>query len=156
MTTSVVPEAVHRGHDELPWVDLGDGVLLQLLHVKVDEGLWVVRNRFPAGARVVRHRHTGPVYAFTHAGRWKYAEYPEVNVAGSYLYEPAGSEHTLVVPDDNDEETVATFVIHGANINLGDDDEVVSVYDAGSVLRFYRKECARLGFERPHVVGADA
>ena len=37
------------------------------------------------------------------AGAWKYAEYPEVNRAGSYLFEPAGSIHTLTVLEDNTE-----------------------------------------------------
>jgi 2,4'-dihydroxyacetophenone dioxygenase len=150
----IAPLALHRGVDDLPWVDLGAGSYLQLLQVDLLQGMWIVRNRFLPGTEVVRHRHTGPVYAFTHSGSWKYVEYPEVNRAGSFLFEPAGSIHTLVVPSDNAEDTYATFVIHGANLNLDEDDNVVSVYDAGSVLRFYLSECETLRCPRPDVIGA--
>ncbi|MBV9661711.1 MAG: 2,4'-dihydroxyacetophenone dioxygenase family protein [Acidimicrobiales bacterium] len=155
LDTTSIPAALHRGADDLPWVDLGDGSFLQLLQVDIRQGLWVVRNRFLPGTEIVRHKHTGPVYAFTKSGSWKYAEYPEVNRAGSFLYEPAGSIHTLVVPADNTEDTLANFVIVGANLNLDDEDHVISVYDAGSVLRFYLKECAKLGIDRPDVIGIE-
>ena len=38
-----------------------------------------------------------------------YAEYDYVNHAGSFLYEPAGSEHTLTVFDENTEPTDVWF-----------------------------------------------
>ncbi|MCU1353535.1 MAG: ChrR Cupin-like domain, partial [Acidimicrobiales bacterium] len=90
MTAIDIPQALHRSEDELPFVDLGDGAELQLLQVDVEAGLWVIRNRFPAGYVVPTHKHTGTVHAFTLSGSWHYAEYPEVNTAGSYLFEPAG------------------------------------------------------------------
>src|SRR5438270_12875277 len=94
------PTAIHRGEDELPFVDLGDGFLLQLLQVDLANGVWVIRNHFPPNLTVPTHKHTGHVYAFTQKGRWHYLESPDaVNTAGSYLYEPAGSRHTLHVPD---------------------------------------------------------
>ena len=100
MTAIDIPLALHRGENELPFVDLGDGSDLQLLQVDVEAGLWVIRTRFQPGYLVPTHKHTGEVFAFTHSGSWKYVEYPEVNTAGSYLFEPAGSVHTLTVPDD--------------------------------------------------------
>ena len=80
---------------------MGDGIELQVLQIDVELGLWVIRNRFQPGCRVQTHKHTGSVFAFTNSGSWKYEEYPEVNTAGSYLYEPAGSVHTLTVPSTN-------------------------------------------------------
>ncbi len=113
-----IPQALHRGEEELPFVDLGDGSTLQLLQVDLDAGLWVIRNKFRPGMQVQRHRHTGQVFAFTQSGAWKYAEYPEINRAGSYLFEPAGSIHTLTVLEDNPGETDVWFAIYGANLNL--------------------------------------
>ena len=108
-------EALHLGEDDTPWVYAGD-LGIKLLHVDLNQGLWILRNRFPAGYRVQRHYHTGPVYALTLAGSWGYEEYPEyLNRPGSYLYEPAHSVHTLVVPEDNDGETDVWFAIHGAD-----------------------------------------
>lgn len=57
-----------------------------------------------------------------------------MNGAGSCLFEPAGSVHTVVVPADDTEETLASFVIKGLNIDPDD----VGVFDVGSALRQYR------------------
>ncbi len=97
MTTVDVPTAVHIGADELPFVDIGDGSKLKVIQVKEAEGLWIVENVFQADYEVQRHKHTGPVYAYTTSGAWKYKEYDYVNRAGSFLYEPAGSVHTLQI-----------------------------------------------------------
>jgi hypothetical protein len=135
-------------------VDAGDGVEIQVLQVDIPNGLWVVRNRFQPGVRIETHKHTGQVFAFTHAGAWKYAEYPEVMTAGSYLFEPAGSIHTLTVPEDNDGVTEVSFAIYGANINLDADGNVTSVWDAEFILNGYLALCEAAGLDRPDVIGA--
>jgi quercetin dioxygenase-like cupin family protein len=153
MTTLEIPKALHRGESELPFVALGDGTHLQLLQVDVDAGLWVIRTKFEAGVTVPTHKHTGEVFAFTLAGSWKYVEYPEVNVAGSYLYEPAGSIHTLTVPAENDGMTDVWFAIYGANLNLDADGNVETVIDAGLVRDSYFALCEANGYDRPNVIG---
>lgn len=153
MTTFDIPQALHRGEDELPFVTVDQGVELQLLQVDVAAGLWVIRNRFQPGARVQTHKHTGTVFAFTQSGSWKYDEYPEVNRAGSYLYEPAGSVHTLVVPDTNTEVTDVWFAITGANLNLDADGNVELVIDAGLIAEFYVALCQAQGIDHPPVIG---
>ncbi len=97
MTTQTLPVAVHVGRDDLPFVDIGEGNLLKVIRVDEAEALWIVENVFQAGFAVQTHRHTGPVFGYTTAGAWKYREYDDVNRAGSFLYEPAGSVHTLEV-----------------------------------------------------------
>lgn len=154
MTVTDIPMALHRGEDELPFVTVDEGVELQLLQVDIPNGLWVIRNRFAPGSRVQTHKHTGQVFAFTQSGAWKYEEYPEVNTAGSYLFEPAGSVHTLVVPDTNTEVTDVWFAIYGANLNLDADGNVELVIDAGMVLDFYRALCAEQGIADPPIIGA--
>ena len=103
MTASKIelPAALHRAHDELPFVTFFDDLDFQLLQASVEQGLWVVRTHFKPGTTVPTHRHTGEVFAVTFSGSWRYLEYPEVNTAGSYLFEPAGSRHTLHVPASN-------------------------------------------------------
>lgn len=148
------PQTVHRGTDELPWVDLGDGSVMQLARVDLDTGVWVVRTRFAPGAAVQTHKHTGHVDAFTLSGSWHYVESPEaVNTAGSYLFEPAGSVHTLVVPDTNTEPTDVWFTIYGANLNLDADGNVEMVIDAHAILDFYRALSAdQHGISDPPVI----
>jgi quercetin dioxygenase-like cupin family protein len=143
--TNAIPTAMHRGEDDLPFVSLGDGTHIQLLQVDIEKGLWVVRTRFDAGVTIPTHKHTGEVFAVTFSGQWKYLEYPEVNTAGSFLYEPAGSVHTLHVPEDTDEVTDVWFAIYGANLNLGADGEVEMVIDAGFIYEAYTALAAAEG-----------
>src|SRR6185312_17254945 len=137
ITAAVVPPALHRSESELPFVTYQEGVTFQLLHADFEAGLWVIRVRFQPGVTIQRHKHTGEVFAFTIKGSWRYLEYPEVNTAGSYLFEPAGSIHTLHVPATNTEVTDVWFAIRGANLNLDVDGKVESVLDAGAVLEIY-------------------
>jgi quercetin dioxygenase-like cupin family protein len=152
MTMIEIPTAIHRGDEELPWVDIGDGSKLKVLQVKEHEGLWIIRNIFQPGYEVQTHKHTGPVYAFTLSGAWKYKESEYVNRAGSFLYEPAGSVHTLIVPADNTEPTDVYFAIWGANLNLDADGNVESIIDAGGILQAYYMLCEAEGHPKPDVV----
>jgi hypothetical protein len=130
---------------------------MQLLHVDLAQGLWVVRMRFQPGYRIAKHYHSGPVYAVTQRGSWYYIEYPDqVNSAGSYLFEPAGSVHTLVVPEDQVGDTEVWFAVFGANVNIGDDDQVITVLDAATVLGTYRALCAANGLDMNAVIVAGA
>lgn len=145
-------EALHLGEEDIPWVDSGTGVELKLVHADIEAGLWIVRNRFAAGVVVQKHKHTGQVHGYTLTGAWKYAEYGYTNRAGSYLYEPAGSVHTLTVPDDNSELTDVWFQIYGANLNLDEDGNIESITDAESVYAVYMAMCEAQGFDRPNVL----
>jgi len=141
--------AVHVGRDDLPFVDIGDGNLLKVIRVDEGEGLWIVENVFQSGFAVQTHRHTGPVFGYTTSGAWKYREYDYVNRAGSFLYEPAGSVHTLEVLED---DTRAWFHMYGANLNLRDDGTVDSVTDGPGTLAAYLALCEAQGHGRPAVL----
>jgi 2,4'-dihydroxyacetophenone dioxygenase len=143
------PTAVHVGADDLPFVDIGGGNKLKIIQVKEAEGLWIVENIFMAGFEVATHRHTGPVFGYTSSGAWKYREYEYVNRAGSFLYEPAGSVHTLQCVED---QTHVWFQMYGANLNLRADGSIESVTDGASALAGYYALCAAQGFDRPNVL----
>jgi len=149
-----IAQALHRGQDELPFVEFDPGVEMQVLQIDRASGLWVVRMRMQPGATLATHRHGGEVFAFTLQGSWKYLEYPEVNVAGSYLYEPAGSTHTLHVPASNTDVTDVWFAIRGPNLNLDADGKVTLIFDADLVLKIYLSRCRKLGLPTPNVIGA--
>lgn len=139
-------EAILIHDEDLPWVALPDGSLLQLLQVDLNQNLWVVRNRLKPGFGIDTHYHTGPVFAFTQSGEWFYKEYPDkVNKAGSYLYEPAHSIHTLTVAADAKEDAVVWFAVFGSNVNINDKGDVTSVLDAATLLKVYRMLCAADG-----------
>jgi 2,4'-dihydroxyacetophenone dioxygenase len=146
---TTAPEALHLGRDDLPFVEIGDGNKLKVLHVDEKEGLWIVENVFQAGFEVQTHRHTGPVWGYTTTGAWKYKEYDYVNRAGSFLYEPAGSVHTLQCIED---DTQVWFHMYGVNLNLAADGSVESVTDGVGSLRAYLALCEAQGFGRPNVI----
>ncbi len=146
-------EAILIHDEDLPWVALPDGSLLQLLQVDLNQNLWVVRNRLKPGFGIDTHYHTGPVFAFTQSGEWFYKEYPDkVNKAGSYLYEPAHSIHTLTVADDAKEDAVVWFAVFGSNVNINDKGDVTSVLDAATLLKVYRMLCAAEGKSCDNVI----
>ena len=143
------PEAVHIGTDDLPFVEIGGGNMLRVLQVNEKEGLWIIENIFQKGFAVQTHRHTGPVWGYTVSGGWKYKEYDYVNRAGSFLYEPAGSVHTLECIED---DTRVWFHMYGVNLNLDDEGNIESVADGAGSLAFYLAMCEQQGLGRPPVV----
>lgn len=151
MTVVDIPTAVHIGAAELPFVDIGDGSKLKVIMVDEARELWIIENIFQAGYQVQRHRHTGPVYAYTTSGAWRYLEYDDINRAGSFLYEPANSVHTLQILED---DTHVWFQIYGSNLNLDADGEVESVSDGPHTLEVYLTLCEQAGLPRPAVLTA--
>ncbi|MFM8862206.1 MAG: 2,4'-dihydroxyacetophenone dioxygenase family protein [Acidimicrobiia bacterium] len=149
MTLTAPTEAVHIGESDLPFVEIGGGNKLRVLQVKIEEGLWIVENIFQAGFAVQTHRHTGPVWGYTTSGAWKYKEYDYVNRAGSFLYEPAGSVHTLTAVED---DTRVWFHMYGSNLNLDEDGNIDSVADGPGTLAAYMALCEAQGFGRPNVI----
>jgi hypothetical protein len=119
--------------------------------VKEEEGLWIVENIFQSGYEVQTHRHTGPVYAYTVSGAWKYKEYEYVNRQGSFLYEPAGSVHTLQCIEDG---TQVWFQMYGANLNLDANGNIESVFDGPGSLAAYYALCEAEGLPRPNVLAS--
>jgi 2,4'-dihydroxyacetophenone dioxygenase len=148
------PLSLHRGQSDLPFVPYQEGVTFQLVQVDIEGGFFVVRVRGEPGRTIQRHKHTGEIFGFTLAGSWKYLEYPEINTAGSFLYEPAGSVHTLHFADTNKEVTDIWFVLHGAILNLDTDGDVESVLDAAAALAVYRAACQEAGLPPPDIIGA--
>ena len=149
ITVETRPEAAHVAADQLPFVDFGDGNRLKVLQVDESEGLWVVENVFMAGFELPTHRHTGPVFGHTFTGAWKYREYDYVNRAGSFLYEPAGSVHTLTCLED---DTHVRFHMYGANVDLAPDGTILGVVDGRTALDGYYALCEAAGLPRPQVV----
>jgi 2,4'-dihydroxyacetophenone dioxygenase len=141
-----------RRQDDLPFIRRQAGVEFQVLHVDVASQLWVIRTRLAPGIRLERHRHTGEVFALTLGGAWRYLNQEEVSVAGSYLYEPAGSVHQLEVLPDSEGPADIWFAIRGANEHMHEDGTVYFVRDAANILTEYRAGCAALGISKPPIL----
>ena len=101
----VVPDTLIAGAlaldgDEREWVPQAQGVWFKPLLLNVSHGYYINILQVRASGVLSRHRHHGPVHAFTLRGTWHYLEHDWVASAGDYAFEPPGETHTLVVPDD--------------------------------------------------------
>src|SRR4051794_29429654 len=146
---TAAPLGVNAGSLFLRFVVIVGSILLMVLRSDQGQGVWIVENVFQSGFSVQTHRHTGPVFGYTTSGAWKYREYDYVNRAGSFLYEPAGSVHTLEVLED---DTRVWFHMYGANLNLREDGSVDSVTDGPGTLAAYYALCEAQGLGRPAVL----
>lgn len=152
----MIKESFHADTDKLPWAEgwAGDpGIRLKLLMADIEGQRFAVRMQFAPGLAVAPHKHTGEVHAFTLAGRWHYLEYPDspANVAGSYLFEPPGTTHTLQVSPDAGGPTDVLFVIYGAMLHLDEAGAIVGVTDAESCLADYPRLLAEQGVPMPPI-----
>jgi 2,4'-dihydroxyacetophenone dioxygenase len=151
-----IPAAILRQEQDLPMVSIAPGVSIQLLQVDFDHNIRITRARLDPGVRFRTHTHTGHVFAWTLSGTWKYIEYDRSSYANSYLYEPAGSSHTLLVPEDSTEPAEVIFIVHGSNVELGPTGEIEGVTDAAQIARAYLRGVKALGLPRPDVIGMPA
>jgi anti-sigma factor ChrR (cupin superfamily) len=115
--------------ESIPWVvskkEWGT-TEMKILRASLRENCYTVRLRWKAGLKVPKHRHFGIVHAFTHSGKWHYKEYDWFATSGSYVVETPETEHSLVV----DEDVEATFIVHGGQVDVTDDQRALAGYQA--------------------------
>ena len=133
--------------DERLWVANGPGRWSRPLCLNVSQGYWVHITKVTKAGVVSRHRHPAPVHGFVIEGKWRYLERDWVATAGSYLYEPPGDVHTLVV----DEGDTMTTLFHNTGALLYCDEHGKTI---GSTDVFDRVKAARNHFEEVGL-GAD-
>ncbi len=110
---SMIESALILDGDDREWVPQAQGVWFKPLHLNVTQGYYLNLLRVRGSGVLSRHRHLGPVHAFTLRGSWRYLEHKWVASAGDYAFEPAGETHTLVVPDDVSEMITLFHVTAG-------------------------------------------
>ena len=97
----VIPNALTE--DENLWVPQAENVWFRPLCLNRSQGYWMNLLKVKKAGVLSRHRHPQPVHGFVLKGSWRYLEHDWVAKPGSYVYEPPGETHTLVVPDHVDE-----------------------------------------------------
>ncbi len=128
--------------DDLPWVPQGDRVWFKPLRFDLANGRWVNLLKVTGGGKVNRHRHSGgQVLGFCLQGSWHYEERSWVARPGTFVYEPPGDIHTLVV--DGAEEMMTLFLLEGVIQYLDDDDNVIYQDDVFTNLERYLSFCRK-------------
>ena len=103
--------------DERVWVPQAPNVWFRPLLFNTVSGGWCNLLRVRKSGVLSRHRHPMAVTGYVIKGSWRYLEHDWIATEGSFVYEPPGEVHTLVVPDDCP-EMITHFNIHGAMIYL--------------------------------------
>ncbi|MDG2313019.1 MAG: 2,4'-dihydroxyacetophenone dioxygenase family protein [Alphaproteobacteria bacterium] len=133
--------------DDRLWVPIGPGRWSRPLCLNVSQGYWVHFIKVTEPGIISRHRHPAPVHGFVVEGKWRYLERNWEATAGSYLYEPPGDVHTLVVDEGN--EMITLFHNTGALLYCDEDGIITGTSDV-----FDRINTARNHFEEVGL-GAD-
>jgi len=151
-----VPESLMVSTRNMPFADDfgAAGVRMQVLHCDVDAGMFAVRILFAPGVQLPPHHHTGTVHAWTMSGEWTYLEHGDAppNIGGSYLYEPAGTTHTLKIADHNTGETDVFFIIYGAMLILDAQGKVEFILDAKTHLNAWPEALRAQGKPVPAMI----
>jgi quercetin dioxygenase-like cupin family protein len=147
----------HRGHfiantdvdDPRLWVPYAEGVWFQPCCFNVTSGGFSVLLRALPGAKLGVHYHVGTVRGYTIRGHWRYLEHDWIAKPGTFIYEPAGEAHTLVVTEDSPEPALIMFMVEGALIYLDKpDDGALAAYEDGfSALELCRKHYRQVGLD---------
>ena len=146
----VVLGALNLECDERLWVPQSDSVSFRPLLFSVSQGYFVNILRVRKTGILSRHRHAGPVHAFTLRGRWHYLEHSWWAEEGGYSFEPPGDIHTLEVPEDVD-EMVTLFHVTGAYIYVDPDGTPNGVEDVFTKLENTRRHYAAVGLGSEYV-----
>jgi 2,4'-dihydroxyacetophenone dioxygenase len=127
--------------DERLWVPQTDTVSFRPLCLCVSGGYYVNLLRVRGAGLLSRHRHPGPVHGHVLKGSWKYLEHDWTAVEGSYVFEPPGEIHTLVVPKGV-EEMITLFHVTGALLYCDPQGTIIGAEDV-----FTKLEKAKAHYE---------
>jgi 2,4'-dihydroxyacetophenone dioxygenase len=131
------------------WVPQAPGVSFSPILLNVTQGYYVNILRVQRSGVLSRHRHVGPVHAFTLQGSWRYLEHPWTAAPGDYVFEPPGDTHTLVVPDGTS-EMMTLFHVTGGYSYLDEQGKIIGFEDV-----FTKLAAARVHFQASGIADED-
>jgi 2,4'-dihydroxyacetophenone dioxygenase len=130
--------------DERVWVPQMENVWFRPLCLNTVQGYWVNLLRVRKAGVLSRHRHPAPVHGFVLRGSWHYLEHKWIACEGSYVFEPPGETHTLVVPDDVN-EMITLFHITGVMIYVDPYGKQTGYEDVFTKIEMCRAHYAKNG-----------
>jgi 2,4'-dihydroxyacetophenone dioxygenase len=132
--------------DERVWVPQAPDVWFRPLLLNTVTGSWCNLLRVRKGGVLSRHIHPSWVTGYVIRGAWRYLEHDWVASAGSFVYEPPGEIHTLVVDATGEaDEMITLFNIHGAMVYLDAAGRQVGYEDVFSKIAMCRRHYESCG-----------
>ena len=132
------------------WVPQTDTVSFRPLCFCISGGYDVNILRVREAGMLSRHRHPGPVHGHVLTDKWRYMKHDWVAEAGSYVFQPPGEIHTLVVPEGV-EEMITLFHVTGALLYCDPDGKVEGAEDVFPKFELAKKHYASVGLGEDYV-----
>ncbi len=130
--------------DDRLWVPQTDTVSFRPILFNVSNGYWINLLKVTRAGILNRHLHPAPVFGYVIKGSWRYLEHDWVAKEGSFVYEPPGEVHTLVV-DEDVEEMITLFHVQGTLIYKDEANNTVGYDDVHTKLELCRNHFEKVG-----------
>jgi AraC-like ligand binding domain. len=139
--------------DERIWVPQAPLVWFRPLLFNTVTGGWCNLLRVRKSGVLSRHIHPAIVVGYVIKGSWRYLEHDWIAKEGSFVFEPPGEIHTLVVDQDNqnEQEMITFFNISGAMVYLDDAGNQTRYEDVFSKIEMCRKHYEAVGLGADYV-----
>jgi len=138
--------------DERVWVPQAPDVWFRPLLLNTVTGSWCNLLRVRKSGVLSKHIHPSWVTGYVIKGAWRYLEHDWIAKAGSFVYEPPGEIHTLVVDDVvGENEMITQFNIHGAMIYLDDNGKTTGYEDVFTKIEMCRKHYINVGLGTDYI-----
>ena len=133
--------------DERVWVPQAPDVWFRPLLLNTVTGSWCNLLRVRKSGVLSRHIHPSWVTGYVIRGSWRYLEHDWVATEGSFVYEPPGEIHTLVVDEASGgaQEMITFFNIHGAMVYVDDAGKQTGYEDVFSKIVMCRQHYTAVG-----------
>lgn len=136
--------------DERYWVPRGDDIESLPLLFSVATGSWVNITRARGDGIISRHRHSSPVTGYTLEGAWGYIEHEWTARKGTFIFEPPGETHTLIVKPDAsnpsaEKNMMVLFHNYGPLMHVDNSGEVCGYVDVFKRLEDCKKHYRHCG-----------
>lgn len=150
----IQPEIAVRAlpDDERVWVPQAPEVWFRPLLLNTVTGSWCNLLRVRRSGVLSRHIHPSWVTGYVIKGAWRYLEHDWVASEGSFVYEPPGEVHTLVVDAASGADEMITFFnIHGAMVYVDDDGRHTGYEDVFTKIAMCRRHYEACGLGADYV-----
>ena len=138
--------------DERVWVPQASEVWFRPLLLNTVTGSWCNLLRVRKAGVLSRHIHPSWVTGYVIKGAWRYLEHDWVASEGSFVYEPPGEIHTLVVDASaKGKEMITFFNIHGAMVYVDEQGRQTGYEDVFTKIEMCRKHYASCGLGAEYV-----
>jgi quercetin dioxygenase-like cupin family protein len=138
--------------DERVWVPQAPEVWFRPLLLNTVTGSWCNLLRVRKSGVLSRHIHPSWVVGYVIKGAWRYLEHDWVAKAGTFVYEPPGEIHTLVVDQvAGVDEMITFFNISGAMVYVDEQGKQTGYEDVFTKLAMCRAHYEKVGLGAKYV-----